>query len=336
MSGALLPSQFKSLAADVLSGGQITAGDVLALRQGVFADGVIDRDEAELIFHLDSQSADNDPAWNALFVDALTDYLVWKQEPRGILSDEDGRFLIERVTHDGRIDHESEFQLILSVITKAMQCPEEVVMLALEALEESVLEGSGKLFGTARRRPGMIDEIEVDIIRDVIYGTGGGGSLTITRREAELLFRLNNKTATKKNAAGWRELFVTAVGSYLMHPAAAPEIDVDEIRRRDASLADMARGQGVGAMLGQVLSNPIETMRESKRKDAAELCRALDEVDAEFAREAVDRAEVDWLIERIDEDGELHDNERALLAYIKQKAVDIDPALDPYFEKYGI
>ena len=32
---------------------------------------------------------------------------------------------------------------------------------------------------------------------------------------------------------------------------------------------------------------------------------------------------------------EPHDTERALLAYIKEKAVFIDPTLDPYFEKFG-
>jgi hypothetical protein len=33
---------------------------------------------------------------------------------------------------------------------------------------------------------------------------------------------------------------------------------------------------------------------------------------------------------------EPHDTERALLAYIKEKAVFIDPTLDPYFEKFGV
>ena len=51
---------------------------------------------------------------------------------------------------------------------------------------------------------------------------------------------------------------------------------------------------------------------------------------------AVDRAEVEWLIKRITEDDVIHDNERALLAYIKEQAVFIDPALDPYLAKYGV
>ena len=336
MGEAPLPSQFEDLANSILAGGQITADDVLTLRQGVFADGVVDRDEADFIFYLDAQGSENDDAWNAFFVDALSSYFIWQQYPRGVLSEEDGAYLIERITHDGRIDHGSEFALLVHVIFRAWESPEAVVLLALEALEESVLAGSGKLFGKGRRRPGVIDEDEVDIIRNVIFGSGGGGSLRITRREAELLFRLNNETVGRKNARGWQELFVTAVGSYLMHPAAAPKkIDVDEVRRRDESLARMAQGEGIGAMFAQ-LTVANTARAEEKRKEAEALQRALDEVEAEVEREAVDRAEVEWLIERITEDDPVHDNERALLAYIKEKAVFIDPALDPYFEKFGV
>ena len=336
--GPRLPSRLADLAADVLAGGKITADDVLMLRQDVFKDGVVDRDEASFVFHLDVQDAEKDAAWKPFFVDTLTDYFVWKQYPRGVLSDEDGAFLVERVTHDGRIDHESEFALILSIISKARECPEDVVVLALEAVEESVLEGSGKLFGKGRRRPGVIDEVEVETIRNIVFGSGGGGSLTITRREAELLFRLNNATVGKKNAPGWRELFITAVGSYIMHPAAAPEkIDVDEVRRRDESLARMAEGEGIGAMFDQIASKEgLTYRRDQRRNEEEELQRDLAEVEAEVEREAVQRDEVEWLIARITEDDAIHANERALLAYIKEKAVHIDPSLDPYFEKYGV
>jgi len=70
------------------------------------------------------------------------------------------------------------------------------------------------------------------------------------------LFRLNTESSGKKNAATWRELFVTAVGCYLMLPQGPPgKIDVEEIRRRDESLAGMASGEGVFAMLIDAFSN---------------------------------------------------------------------------------
>ena len=330
--------QHADLADKVLAGGAITADDVATLRQGVYADGAVDRDEVDLLFYLNDKDIDKDTVWNEFFVSSLTDYFVWKQDPRGVLSDADGALLIARITHDGKIEHNSEFTLLVDIVSKARQCPEEVVLLALEAIEESVIDGSGKLFGAGRRRPGLIDEGEVEVIRMGVFGSGGGGGLTVTRREAELLFRLNNKTSGKKNAASWRDLFVTVVGSYLMHPQGPPEpIDVEEIRRRDESLARMAEGEGIGALFADMFGASGGGIREDlKRKQKEELSRALKTVEEEFEREKIDRAEIEWLIERLQDDDRVDGNERALLAYIKQKAVEIDPALNPYFEKYGV
>ncbi len=334
MGGATLPSQFEDLAKSILAGGQITADDVMTLRQGVFADGVVDRDEADFIFYLDAQGSENDDAWYSFFVDVLSDYFIWQQYPRGVLSEEDGAYLVERISHDERIDHLSEFALLVNIIFRAHQSPEAVILLALEALEESVLAGSGKLFGKGRRRPGVIDEDEVEIIRKVVYGSGGGGSLRITRREAELLFKLNNATAERKNARGWQELFVSAVGNYLMHPKGPPKVvDAEAARERDARWAEIRERSIIGDMFSK---KAFTVWIDERRRQEEELQRKLEEVGAEVEREAVDRAEVEWLIERIDEDDVIHDNERALLAYIKEKAVFIDPALDPYFAKYGV
>lgn len=334
MGGVRLAGQFDDLAKSILAGGGITAADVKTLRHGVFADGVVDRDEADLIFYLDAQGGDNDDAWIAFFVDALSNYFIWQQYPRGVLGEEDGAYLVERITHDGRVGHLGEFALLVNIIFRAHQSPEAVILLALEALEESVLEGSGKLFGKGRRRPGVIDEDEVEVIRKVVYGSGGGGNLRITRREAELLFRLNNQTVGKKNAHGWRELFVTAVGNYLMHPKGPPKVvDAEAARERDARWAEIGERS---IMAGMFSKRAFTVWSDERRRQEEEHQRKLEEVEAEVEREAVDRAEVEWLIERIEEDDVIHDNERALLAYIKEKAVFIDPSLDSYFEKYGV
>ena len=326
-SDAELPRALADLAAEVLADGRIGADDVVKLRQGVFKDGVVDRDEAELLFYLDAHGGSNDETWNAFFVDALTDYLVWKQYPPGIMSEEDGRFLVERVTRDGKIAGKTEFELVVGVIEKAQRCPEEVVVLALRAVKESVLEGAGILFGKRRRRRGVIDTADVDTIKRVIYGPGGGGGYTITRREAELLFELNNATAEKKNASSWQELFVNAVGNYLMFPRAAPRVvDAEEAKRREAWLDERTSvfSNLGGSFAARAAEAPEAALKEEKA--AAEAGR----------REPVDQDEAEWLIARITEDDIIHDNEKALLVYIKGKATKIHPSLQIFFDKYGV
>ena len=49
--------------------------------------------------------------------------------------------------------------------------------------------------------------------------------------------------------------------------------------------------------------------------------------------ETVEANEASWLVERIGRDGVLHENERALVAYLKQESPYVDPTLESLFEK---
>jgi hypothetical protein len=337
-----LSSELAGLAAQVLAGGSISADDVLTLRQGVYKDGVVDRDEADLMFYLDANSSGNDAAWNTLFVESLNDYFVDAQYPPGVLSKEDGEYLVERVSHDGKIDHKTEFELLLSIVEEAKSVPDSMVVLLLQAVRDQVLKGGGVLFGAKRRRKGIIDEADVDMVRKILYGTGGGG-FTISRGEADLLFDLNNATVEKENAASWRDLFVTAVGSFLMF-SRGPQvvIDADEYARREEWLAQ--RGGRFAILVSAVKGAASADVMAEAAKHFDRPGPAATEADATAqarrqeaeARTKVDAAEAAWLIERISEDDVLHDNERALFASVKETASHVDPSLDPWFEKFGL
>ena len=53
------------------------------------------------------------------------------------------------------------------------------------------------------------------------------------------------------------------------------------------------------------------------------------------AAEIVNQEEADWLAERIGRDGELHENEKALLRFLHEESPSIHPALTPLIEKAG-
>ena len=102
-------------------------------------DGIVDREEAKLVFHLNEVAGTgNDQAWYDFFVEALTDYFVWKQEPLGYLSDEDADFLVAQITRDGKIDDNTEFGLLVNIIHRLRVSPEKVVLLTLRGVKETV------------------------------------------------------------------------------------------------------------------------------------------------------------------------------------------------------
>jgi hypothetical protein len=320
----------------------VGADDVLRLRREVFRDGVVDRVEAEAAFRLDRACARKDQAWIEFYVDALTDYLVWKAQPRGYVSDENAQFLIDHIVHDGKVDETTELELLVNVIHWAQSCPEALVVFVLEAVRDSVLDPDAAAYGSGRR-PGVIDPVDVEIIRKVIYAGASGGGFTVTRREAELLFDLNNATVEAENAGGWRDLFVKAIANHLMFPRGAPVVpDAKEHARREAWL-EQRRGVGrlllgVGRALGRLEMGGawreadllgLRRDREAAEREAARLQESL-------ARESIDAAEAKWLIGRIDQDAMLHDNERAVLVFIKQNAPHIHPSLNELFVKLGL
>lgn len=337
------PKPAGDLLMSVAEGGTITAAQILKLRWEVFGDGVVDRAEAQALFDLNDACTLKNPAWNDFFVDSLTDYFVWRQKPRGYLGDDACRFVIDRVTRDGRIDGPTELELLVNIVHWARQVPEDLLVLVLSAVKETVLSGGGTLFGPKRQRGGVIDRADVEIIRRLVYAGGGGGGHTITRREADLLFDLNNATVATDNADTWCDLFVRAVASHVMFPQGAPKVPgVRESERREAWLNDR---RGVGQLLsemgGAVLKGNFaenwaaaDIFGTRAKRDDAE--RRREQKAGAERREAIDGAEAAWLIKRIGEDGILHDNEKALLAFIREHSPDIHPSLVPLFERAGL
>lgn len=69
---------------------------------------------------------------------------------------------------------------------------------------------------------GVIDELEVKQLRDVLYEDG-----LIDKEEVEFLFDLNDALSGKENHPSWESFFVEAITSYLLEDETSPGI-VDE------------------------------------------------------------------------------------------------------------
>jgi hypothetical protein len=52
--------------------------------------------------------------------------------------------------------------------------------------------------------------------------------------------------------------------------------------------------------------------------------------------DAVDEDEARWLVARIEVDGKDHDNERALLAYVRREATHLPASLEPLCQRFGV
>ena len=333
-----------TLVDDIIAKGTMSAEDVLRLRQTMFRDGLIDRAEAEQVFRIDGACTEKDPAWSEFFVDALTDHVVWKVEPKKYVTDEKADFLISHILRDGHVDGETELELLINVVHWSVSCPPPLALLALQTIRDSVLQPETAAYGS-NRPPAVISPSDVALIRKIVYAPGSPGGYTITREEAELIIALNSATKHTDRADSWDDLYVKAIANFLMFPGSPPSVPTAEQELSRERWLNERRGVGgflkdVGTSFRQ-LDVPVQdawravdpfgsaAAREEQEKERAQLATAM-------SRECITEPEAQWLLANVGTSGELEANEKALLAFIRKNAPQIDPALELLLNRAGV
>lgn len=121
-------SKYDALKKSLLEDGIIDANEVAQLRKELYEDGIIDKDEADLLFELNdaTSGAANDPSWQALFVEALCDFLLKDEISPGEVDDNEAEWLIARIVKDGVFD-DNEKALIAALKVQAKKMPAKLL-----------------------------------------------------------------------------------------------------------------------------------------------------------------------------------------------------------------
>jgi hypothetical protein len=211
-------------------------------------------------------------------------------------------------------------------------------------VRQSVLRTDNTPFGANRPRV-AIGAGDVAILTKALYAPAGDGSLLVTRREAELLFDLNDAAGAGNNDPAWTSFFVHAVANHLMNPLEVKPVPTrEETARRERWLDERgsvgALLSGVGGAMAQgklpvreVMDELDPTWSKYFRKEAEAVEAAAK---AAAAREAIDADEAKWLADRILRDGSIDENERALLVFLKKESPSIHKTLQPVMQKAGL
>ena len=112
--------KYDTLKKNLLADGVLDAAEVTSLRAQLFADGVIDREEADLVFDLNdaTSGAKNHSSWQALFVDAISAYLLEDEKTPGVVDDDEAAWLLSHIEKDGEYD-DNEKALVKNLKAKA-------------------------------------------------------------------------------------------------------------------------------------------------------------------------------------------------------------------------
>ena len=96
----------QELKADLLADGIIDAEEVAKLKEILYADGIIDKEEAEFLFEINDAvtGKENDPAWEAFFIQAISDFLLKDEVSPGEIDNDEAAWLVEKIGADGQVD----------------------------------------------------------------------------------------------------------------------------------------------------------------------------------------------------------------------------------------
>jgi hypothetical protein len=305
---------FSDLAQQFKAGTPISAADVIEARRLVWGDGGISPAEAETIFELNSLSEERPNEWVDFFVEALTEYIVNRQVPRGYVDEANAAWLMIHIDRDGKVETLAELELLVKIMDVATNVPESLKTYALKQIEAVVTTGEGVTRRGGTLRPGSIDEAEVALLRRLLFAGAGSGGLGISRDEAELLWRLKDATRDGDNAPEWQRLFVQVLGNHLMAHNSYKALDRGDAARLEAFVND--HRSSVGGFLGRMFKSlPEAPIREAFAQPAR-----TDEDAAVAADRAITAEEAAWLRQHLDADGTLDELEKALLDFIAEES----------------
>lgn len=313
-----MTAHFSVIARQAAADGVITPQEILALRREGWGDGQVTHEEAEAIFLLDAALTERPPEWCDFLVEAIGEYVLNGWEPRGYVTDEQGAWLVGKVSAGGRLDSMTELELLLRVIERAHNPPEALKQFVLAEIERAVLTGSGPTRCGGALQAGIVTEVDCKVLRRAIFAAGGDLPAAVSRDEAEMLFRIKDASLGAGNAPEWKQLFVQGVGNYLQgYVALSAQLTRERAAELEAFMNDAE--SGVGRFFGRMAkAAPSALGMTFGRKVAAP---SLGERAAEA--EAVTPEEKAWLDRVIGADGEVDELEQALLAFIAEETARV-------------
>ena len=111
----------RTIISAMILGGRVTAQDVAWLRREVFADGEVTREAADELFAVARARMNNAPEWTEFFVELITDYVVWQTRPTGVVTEEQGKWLLQRADECKSLE---ALAALVNVLAEAQRAPQ--------------------------------------------------------------------------------------------------------------------------------------------------------------------------------------------------------------------
>lgn len=110
---------------ELLADSVIDAAEVKTIKDVIYEDGKIDKEEAEFLFEINDavSGKENAPEWSELFINAITSFMLEDETSPNEIDDDEAKYLYEKIKGDGQVD-ELERALLENLKAKSNNFPE--------------------------------------------------------------------------------------------------------------------------------------------------------------------------------------------------------------------
>ena len=200
------------------------------------------------------------------------------------------------------------------MLERAQNVPERLKAFALAEIERAVMTGTGPTRDGGELSDARVTDAECRLLRRAIFAVGSDRPAAVSRREAEMLFRIKDASLGADNAPEWKRLFVQGVGNYLMG-FASPNAQLSRERAAELEAFMADTGSSIGSFMGRMANGAPTAFGLAFGKRNVQPSRA--ERVADDA--AVTADEHHWLDAHVAANGEVDEYDRALLAFIAEE-----------------
>jgi hypothetical protein len=277
--------QIPAIIQSILDNGMLEVGEALTLRRWFYGDGMVHPEDAEALFRANASLRAKFPSFNGLFVELLTDYVVYQLMPTGRVTVDKADWLIGQMGGpDATVDTITELELLVEIMEEAHEIPTSLAVFALAQVRHAAITGEGP---AAQGRPHfsrVVDAADVDLLGRILGSARGLEGAAISRAEADMLFDIADACTGAANDGAWDQLFVRAIAHHLLGTT-------------------MPRGRAAGELTATSESGPEGEWAHGRS-------RSLDE------------SGVAWLARRVHRDGQVTAAERTLLGLVDGSPLD--------------
>lgn len=189
--------------------------DMERLRHALYQRGGMDRQRAARIFHANRIMLAHHDGWSEFYLETLTGFFLECQGDSIILPAMAEEMLLTWLGDGISIDHVNERRLILRILLKTSSIPVLVEQRVLHAVEDNLLNQSERWLGVGERSVGVVDVLDMQLIRRLAHRAGGQYPQRCNRAVISFLIGLDQHAKQFIDQEGWRQLLVDCVARHL-------------------------------------------------------------------------------------------------------------------------